>query len=197
LNLPRRSGSFPDPARMLSAIIFDLDGTLVDTNAAHVESWVRAFARLGYKIPADRVGPEIGKGGDNLVPSVLGAEADGEGRRRAARGVQGGVPRARQERRFRIFDGVRELLDELRRRGSRPPSPRRRATSTSTPPSPPPARTCASTSTHGWARATSSTRSRYPDPVIAAVKKLGVSPPSARWSATRPTTRSPPSAPAS
>ncbi len=59
---------------MLSAVIFDLDGTLVDTNAAHVESWERAFARLGYKVPPDRIAAEIGKGGDNLIPAIIGRE---------------------------------------------------------------------------------------------------------------------------
>jgi phosphoglycolate phosphatase-like HAD superfamily hydrolase len=57
-------------------LIFDLDGTLLDTNAAHVQSWVRAFERHGYKVLADRIGPEIGKGGDNLVPAILGDEAE-------------------------------------------------------------------------------------------------------------------------
>jgi phosphoglycolate phosphatase-like HAD superfamily hydrolase len=104
---------------MLSAMIFDLDGTLVDTNAAHVEAWVRACARHGYKVHADRIGPEIGKGGDNLVPDVLGKEAeerDGEALREACKEEYLALAK---QRRFRIFDGAGALLDELRRRGIR------------------------------------------------------------------------------
>ena len=104
----------------LDALIFDLDGTLIDTNAAHVESWVRAFARHGYRVLADRVAPEIGKGGDNLVPDVLGAEAearDGD----ALRATVGEeyVKIVRAERRVRVYDGALALLDAARARGLR------------------------------------------------------------------------------
>ena len=60
----------------LDGLIFDLDGTLVDTNALHVEAWRRAFERLGYRVGADRIAREIGKGGDQLVPAILGNEFD-------------------------------------------------------------------------------------------------------------------------
>jgi HAD superfamily hydrolase (TIGR01509 family) len=70
----------------LDAVIFDVDGTLVDTNPAHVEAWQRAFASSGYKVQPDRIAVEIGKGGDLLVGAVLGQQADkehGEAIRRA------------------------------------------------------------------------------------------------------------------
>ena len=60
----------------LDAIIFDLDGTLVDTNGLHVEAWHRAFARRGYTVAHDRIWPEVGKGGDQLVPAILGPGAE-------------------------------------------------------------------------------------------------------------------------
>ncbi len=55
-------------APAVHAVIFDLDGTLVDTNDAHVEAWLAAFRDFGYHVPRDRILPEIGKGGDKLVP---------------------------------------------------------------------------------------------------------------------------------
>src|SRR5689334_22513090 len=102
----------------LDALIFDLDGTLIDTNAAHVESWVRGFARHGYRVLPDRIAPEIGKGGDNLVPDVLGAEADardGDAIRDAV--GEAYVRNVREERRVHLFDRALELLDALRDRG--------------------------------------------------------------------------------
>ncbi|MFL5577046.1 MAG: HAD-IA family hydrolase [Gemmatimonadaceae bacterium] len=101
----------------LDALIFDLDGTLVDTNDAHVEAWARAFTRCGYKVFPDRIRPEVGKGGDNLVPAILGEEADrrdGEALRAAVKEEFVGIAAGR---RFRVFDRVPELLDALRRRG--------------------------------------------------------------------------------
>src|SRR3954452_21914287 len=60
----------------LDAIIFDVDGTLVDSNAQQVEGWRRALEARGHKIEADRIYTEVGKGGDTLVPDLLGKLAD-------------------------------------------------------------------------------------------------------------------------
>jgi HAD superfamily hydrolase (TIGR01549 family) len=97
-------------------MIFDIDGTLVDTNPAHVEAWRRAFHRLGYDIPRERIEVEIGKGGDKLVPSVLGDEAEarsGEELRKAQK--EEFLSIAARER-FRVFPGVPEIFDLLRER---------------------------------------------------------------------------------
>jgi phosphoglycolate phosphatase-like HAD superfamily hydrolase/tRNA(Arg) A34 adenosine deaminase TadA len=104
---------------MLGGMIFDIDGTLIDTNPSHVEAWVEAFAGLGYRIPADRVEREIGKGGDQLVPSVLGAGAerrDGERLRAAQRDA---FLRIAAGRRFEVFPQVPELFRALADRGIR------------------------------------------------------------------------------
>ena len=61
----------------LRGMIFDIDGTLVDTNPAHVEAWRRAFQRFGFEVPTERIELEIGKGGDKLVPSILGEDVEG------------------------------------------------------------------------------------------------------------------------
>lgn len=59
------------------AVFFDLDGTLVDTNRLHVEAWVQAFADAGHDIDPERIAAQIGKGADNLVPTLLpGANED-------------------------------------------------------------------------------------------------------------------------
>lgn len=104
----------------LDAMIFDLDGTLVDTNEAHVEAWVRAFAKHGYQIGADRIRPEIGKGGDNLIPTILGHDADArDGDALRVADEQEFVAIATRERQLALFPRVTELLAELKRRGIR------------------------------------------------------------------------------
>jgi phosphoglycolate phosphatase-like HAD superfamily hydrolase len=103
----------------IRGMIFDIDGTLVDTNPAHVLAWRRAFERLGYNIPTDRIEMEIGKGGDKLVPSILGEEAEarrGEALRRTQK--EEFLAIAGRER-FRIFSGVPLIFDALRNRGVR------------------------------------------------------------------------------
>jgi HAD superfamily hydrolase (TIGR01509 family) len=103
----------------LDGLIFDMDGTLLDTNAAHVDAWVEGLAAHGFPIPAGRIRPEIGKGGDQLLPTLLGddlADADEEAIRA---GVGKAFRRIAGERRFRLFDGAAELLETLRARGLR------------------------------------------------------------------------------
>ena len=59
----------------LDAVIFDIDGTLVDTNEAHARAWAQALEQHGFGLPVSRLRSEIGKGGPKLMEDVLGAEA--------------------------------------------------------------------------------------------------------------------------
>ncbi len=104
---------------MLSALILDIDGTLIDSNDAHVDAWVEALASFGYRIPRDRMLREVGKGADQLIPSVLGAAVEREQgdeirvvQRRAFAAIAGARP-------LPVFRGVHELVRDARRRGLR------------------------------------------------------------------------------
>ena len=56
---------------MISAVIFDIDGTLVDSVDLHAEAWRVSFARFGKKVTFAEVRRQIGKGGDQLMPVFL------------------------------------------------------------------------------------------------------------------------------
>jgi HAD superfamily hydrolase (TIGR01509 family) len=61
---------------MLRAVLLDVDGTLVDSNDAHADAWVRAFAEHGVAVDRDHVRRCIGMGGDKLMPEVSGISED-------------------------------------------------------------------------------------------------------------------------
>ncbi len=54
------------------AIIFDVDGALVDTSDAHANSWAEALRASGFPIPFARIRPLIGIGTDRLLPELAG-----------------------------------------------------------------------------------------------------------------------------
>ena len=59
-------------------VIFDVDGTLVDSVDQHARAWVDAFSDHGHRVPFDAVRRQIGKGGDQLMPTFLSASAIAE-----------------------------------------------------------------------------------------------------------------------
>jgi HAD superfamily hydrolase (TIGR01509 family) len=62
----------------LKAVLFDVDGTLVDSNDAHAAAWVKAFTEHGVTVDPAHVRRCIGMGGDKLMPAVSGIADDSE-----------------------------------------------------------------------------------------------------------------------
>jgi len=58
----------------LQALLFDVDGTLVDSNDHHARCWREAFAHFGVHLDYDTIRHQVGKGGDLLVPDLLQAK---------------------------------------------------------------------------------------------------------------------------
>jgi HAD superfamily hydrolase (TIGR01509 family) len=103
---------------MAKAVIFDIDGTLVDSVDLHAECWRDTLAHFGIDVPFDRVRGQIGKGGDQLLPAFL--SKDDLARRGEA------LERYRSESfkrdylpRVRPFPKVRELFERIRSDGAR------------------------------------------------------------------------------
>jgi HAD superfamily hydrolase (TIGR01509 family) len=63
-------------------VLFDIDGTLVDSNYLHVHAWYRAFRDAGVGVEAWRIHRSIGMDGTTLVSS-LASEADDDTRSHA------------------------------------------------------------------------------------------------------------------
>lgn len=56
---------------MPKAILFDIDGTLVDSNHFHVLAWAEVFHAAGHDFRFAQLHDQIGKGADNYVPALL------------------------------------------------------------------------------------------------------------------------------
>jgi HAD superfamily hydrolase (TIGR01509 family) len=56
------------------AVIFDIDGTLVDSVDLHARAWQEAFRKFGREVEFERVRQQIGKGGDQLMPVFFSPE---------------------------------------------------------------------------------------------------------------------------
>ena len=100
----------------LTTILLDIDGTLLDSNDAHAESWALTFAEFGYDVPFEKVRPLIGMGGDKLLPAAAGVEQDSdEGERLGKR--RGELFRTRFLPNLGPLPGARALLERLREDG--------------------------------------------------------------------------------
>ena len=56
---------------MIGTVLFDVDGTLIDSNDLHAAAWHETLSRFGIQIPLAEIRQQIGKGGDNLIPSLV------------------------------------------------------------------------------------------------------------------------------
>jgi len=96
--------------------LLDVDGTLIDSNDAHAQSWVDVGAELGYAIKFDEVRAMIGMGGDKVLPKLTGlTEESKEGARVLER--RGEIFREKYLPSLAPFPHARELLEKLRADG--------------------------------------------------------------------------------
>ncbi len=69
------------PGLTFKTLLFDVDGTLIDSNAAHAEAWTKALHEHGIEVNVDDIRRMIGMGGDKILPAVAHVSEDSaEGR---------------------------------------------------------------------------------------------------------------------
>ncbi|WP_036484739.1 HAD family hydrolase [Myxosarcina sp. GI1] len=56
---------------MIKAVIFDLDGTLVNSVDYHAQAWVEAFKKHGYDFSFEKLRQQIGKGSEFIIGELL------------------------------------------------------------------------------------------------------------------------------
>lgn len=98
----------------VTAVLFDIDGTLVDSNFLHVDAWQRALAELGSPTDAWRIHRAIGQDSDRLLRSVAGDHDEqwmSDASALHSRYYRELAPR------LRAFDRVPELLRAVASRG--------------------------------------------------------------------------------
>ena len=78
---------------MRRVLLSDIDGTLVDSNSLHADSWRRAFEHFGIEVGLDEAWSQIGKGGDQLIPVFV-----------------------KPDLRKRLEDSIKEYRDDLLKR---------------------------------------------------------------------------------
>jgi HAD superfamily hydrolase (TIGR01509 family) len=99
----------------LTAVLFDVDGTLVDSNYLHAVCWWEAFTQAGHDVPMAPIHRAIGMGSEQLLDALLpaGRDRDGDDGIRAAHGALYATYWPRQ----RPLPGAADLLRACEKRG--------------------------------------------------------------------------------
>ena len=100
------------------AVLFDVDGTLVDTVDLHAQAWVEALQHFGVEADFTDIRLQIGKGGDQLLPGLIPPdmlEEQGE----EIQEFRSDLFQSKYMSQVRAFPGVRELFERIRSSGQK------------------------------------------------------------------------------
>jgi HAD superfamily hydrolase (TIGR01509 family) len=97
------------------AVLFDIDGTLVDSSYLHINAWLHAFHAVGHPVDAWRIHRGQGMGSSELLAALLGEAPDEV----SSQAKQHHSERYRQSSELlRAFDGARDLVAAVAQRGA-------------------------------------------------------------------------------
>jgi len=103
---------------MIKGVIFDIDGTLVDSNDLHAEAWQETFRHFGKEFEYKDLRRQIGKGGDHYLPAFL-SQAEMLLHGDEINSFRADLFRRKYIGRVRAFPKVRELFERIRQDGKR------------------------------------------------------------------------------
>ncbi len=102
--------------KKIQGVIFDVDGTLVDSNDAHAHAWVEAMAEHGHTVPFEQVRPLIGMGGDKVLPETLNIQKESEEGKKISESRKR-IFKTRYLPTLKAFPQTLELLQHIHRQG--------------------------------------------------------------------------------
>src|SRR3954468_6356181 len=109
-------GSPSRGAPLTKALIFDIDGTILDSVDLHARAWQEAFQHFGYSFSFETIRAQIGKGGDQLLPVFL-SEEDQKAKGDALKKFRGELFKKTYLKEVKPFPGVRELFLKIKSNG--------------------------------------------------------------------------------
>ncbi len=118
LTVSRQTEGVPREPQMADAIIFDIDGTLLDSVDLHAWAWQEALQHFGHEIPFQRIRAEIGKGGDQLLPVFLGRQ-ELEKKQKEIEQYRSSLFKRKYLPEVKAFPGVRNLFLKIRDHGQK------------------------------------------------------------------------------
>ena len=101
---------------MREAVIFDVDGTLIDSVDFHALAWHEAFGKFGHEVSFEAARSQIGKGGDQLLPMFLSESTISEQGEEIEK-WRGDRFKSAYLSLVRPFSAVPELMNRLRQDG--------------------------------------------------------------------------------
>lgn len=103
----------------IKAALLDVDGTLIDSNEAHAQTWWATLTQFGHRVTMARVRELIGKGADKLLPEAAGIEKESRAGKELTH-YRSTLFRVRCVPHLKAFPGARGFLEALGKRRIRP-----------------------------------------------------------------------------
>src|SRR6266404_1513853 len=101
---------------MIQAVIFDIDGTIIDSVDLHVESWQRALKKFGKHPSYEKIRSQIGKGADEFLAEFFSRD-ELDRIRDDLEGYRGKLFKQEYLPRVKAFPRVRELFERIKQDG--------------------------------------------------------------------------------